>query len=103
MIPEDEIEEIFHKANIFYEEHNYEYVKNVFIQGYQLAAQQIERLKSENEGHKEIARARGEAINELQEQYSIMDGRRERAIKSLEESEKQFGELQEAYNKLMEG
>jgi hypothetical protein len=27
---------------------------------------EIESLKAENEGHKEIARARGEAINELQ-------------------------------------
>lgn len=37
---------------------------------------------------------------ELKEQYGVMDGRRERAIKSLEESEKQFEQLQEAYNKL---
>jgi hypothetical protein len=38
--------------------------------GYDKAAEefynQIESLKAENEGHKEIARARGEAINELQ-------------------------------------
>ena len=54
----------------------------------------IEELKAENE--------------RLKEQYGIMDGRRERAIKSLEESEKQFGEqqeqyrnLEEAYNKLL--
>ena len=40
-------------------------------------------------------------IERLKEQYGIMDGRRRNAIKSLEESEKQFGELQEAYNKLM--
>jgi G3E family GTPase len=37
---------------------------------------------------------------ELQEQYSIMDGRRERAIKSLEESEKQFGEQQQEVERL---
>jgi len=46
----------------------------------------IEELKAENE--------------RLQEQYSIMDGRRERAIKSLEESEKQFGEQQQEIEKL---
>ena len=42
-------------------------------------------------------------LDELKEQYGIMDGRRERAIKSLEESEKQFEQLQEAYNKLIGG
>ena len=38
--------------------------------------------------------------DELKEQFGIMDGRRERAIKSLEESEKQFGEQQQEVERL---
>lgn len=63
--------------------------KTEYKEMYQNAAKIIEELKAENE--------------RLKEQYSIMDGRRERAIKSLEESEKQFEQLQGAYNKLIGG
>ena len=57
------------------------------VESFENLEQKIEELKAENE--------------RLKEQYSIMDVRRRNAIKSLEESEKQFEQLQEAYNKLI--
>ena len=82
---------------------------NGAIFGYQLATDGQEELEKECEGkEKEIAELRYELNNKVGN-YEILESESEqriseleaRAIKSLEESEKQFGELQEAYNKLI--
>lgn len=54
-----------------------------FIAGWQEQDKEIERLKAENEGHKEMARARGDAINDLQGHIERLTTVFERAYKDF--------------------